>query len=87
MIFSVDISITFLTGLDIDGEYSIISVGFKLSNGVALLGLKYSAFTFLSLTLISVDGIVLADCIPSDTSQIGVVVGPPVKIWKYLKIC
>jgi hypothetical protein len=47
----VDISITFLTGLDIDGEYSIISVGFKLSNGVALLGLKYSAFTFLSLTL------------------------------------
>jgi hypothetical protein len=32
------------------------------------------------LTLISVDGIVLADCIPSDTSQIGVVVGPPVKI-------
>jgi hypothetical protein len=38
--------------LDIDGEYSIISVGFKLSNGVALLGLKYSAFTFLSLTLV-----------------------------------
>jgi hypothetical protein len=26
-------------------------------------------------------------CIPSDTSQIGVVVGPPVKIRKYLKIC
>jgi hypothetical protein len=25
--------------------------------------------------------------IPSDTSQIGVVVGPPVKIRKYLKIC
>jgi hypothetical protein len=37
------------------------------------------------LTLISVDGIVLADCIPSDTSQIGVVVGPPVKIRKYLE--
>jgi hypothetical protein len=40
LIFSVDISITFLTGLDIDGEYSIISVGFKLSNGVAPFGKK-----------------------------------------------
>lgn len=80
LILSVEISLTVCTGFGLEGVYSITNVGCVLVSGVAALGLKFSITAVLSFTLISLDGIVLGELIPSEISQTGVVVAPTVQI-------
>ena len=72
--FSVDTSFTSFTGLSSEGEYFIVSVASELSRGVDELDLRSSTTAFLSLTLISLEGIVVSESIPFVIVHTGVVV-------------
>ena len=71
--FSVETNSISFIGLAVDGEYSMINVPSELCNGVGDSGLRLSTATVLSLTLISLDGMILFEAIPSVTVQTGVV--------------
>ena len=71
--FSVETNSISFIGLAVDGEYSMINVPSELCNGVGDSGLRLSTATVLSLTLISLDGMIVFDAIPSVTVQNGVV--------------
>ena len=71
--FSVETNSISFIGLAVDGEYSMINVPSELCNGVGDSGLRLSTATVLSLTLISFDGMIVFDAIPSVTVQSGVV--------------
>jgi hypothetical protein len=70
---SVETNSISFNGLAVDGEYSMINVPSELCNGVGDSGLRLSTATVLSLTLISLDGMIVFDAIPSVTVQSGVV--------------
>lgn len=82
-IFSVNTSSTFSTGLTFEGLYSITSLPTELFIALGVFGRKSSTFAIISFTLISFDGMVVADSIPSDNSHTGVVVGTENNYWKW----
>jgi len=72
--FSVETNSISFIGLAIDGVYSIIKVPSELCNCFGDVGLRSSTTAILSLTLISLDGMMVFESIPSVIVQIGVVV-------------
>lgn len=74
LILSVETNSTLAIGLVFEGMYSITNCPSELLKGVLDEGRRFSISAFLSLDVISVDGIVVIEPIPSVSSQIGVVV-------------